>query len=276
MGVLLALGAAVAYGVSDFLGGVVSRRTSVWPVALLSCAGGLLGSLALAAALPGDPTRADVLWGALAGTGSGIGTAFLYRGFANGRMGVVAPVSAVGAAVLPLSVGVLAGERPSTLAWLGLVVALPAIWLVSREPGAHIRAGAPGLLDGVLAGIGFGGLFAAMGQVPTSAGYWPLVANQVVALVAVTAAAIALGGNPRPRHAVELWGLVGGLLATLAVLGFLLATERGLLSISAVLTSLYPAATVLLASMVLREPIHRPQALGLALCAVTVVCVALG
>jgi drug/metabolite transporter (DMT)-like permease len=274
VGVLLALGAAVAYGLSDFVGGVASRRTSVWPVALLACTGALLGSAVLALAVPGDPQRSDLLWGALAGLGSGAGTAFLYRGFAGGRMGVVAPVSAVGAAVVPLAAGILGGERPQALAWVGLVVALPAIWLVSREPGVAIRAGAPGLVDGVLAGLGFGLLFAAMGQVPTSSGYWPLTLTQAVSLVSVTLASLALGGDPRPRHLAEAWGLLAGLLASLAVLGFLLATERGLLSISAVLTSLYPAATVLLASLVLREPVHRAQAVGLALCAVTVVCVA--
>ena len=275
-GVLLALGAALAYGLSDFVGGVVSRRTSGWPVALLACLGALLGSLVLALVVTGDPSRADLLWGALAGVGSGVGTAFLYRGFATGRMGVVAPVSAVGAAVLPLTVGVLAGERPAALAWAGLVLALPAIWLVSREPGVRITAGAPGLVDGIVAGIGFGGLFAAMGQVPTSSGYWPLVVDQLISLVAVAAAALLLGGNPVPRHRVELWAIAGGVLASLAVLGFLLATNQGLLSISAVLTSLYPAATVLLASLVLREPVHREQAVGLVLCAVAVVLIALG
>ena len=110
--VLFSLGAALAYGLSDFLGGVISRRTSVWPVAMLACAGAGLGTLVLAFTVPGTPTGADIAWGLLAGVGSGIGTAFLYRGFAKGRMGVVAPVSAVGAALLPAAIAVLTGERP--------------------------------------------------------------------------------------------------------------------------------------------------------------------
>ncbi len=117
--VLFSLGAALAYGLSDFLGGVISRRTSVWPVAMLACAGAGLGTLVLAFTVPGTPTGADIAWGLLAGVGSGIGTAFLYRGFAKGRMGVVAPVSAVGAALLPAAIAVLTGERPSTLVWVG-------------------------------------------------------------------------------------------------------------------------------------------------------------
>jgi drug/metabolite transporter (DMT)-like permease len=276
--VLFALGGAVAYGMSDFLGGLVSRRTTPWPVAFLACAGALLGSVVLAVARPGDPSPADFGWAALAGIGSGAGSGFLYRGLAAGRMGVVAPISAVGAAVLPVVVGFVGGERPAALVWTGILVALPAIWLVSREePAADAaRAGAAGLLDGVSAGVGFGVLFAALGQVPGSAGYWPLVLAQLMSVLAIVVAAVGFRTRWVPRRAVEWWGLVAGLLASLAVLGFLAATDRGLLTVSAVLTSLYPAATVLLAMAVLRERVHRGQAVGLGLCVVTVVCVALG
>jgi drug/metabolite transporter (DMT)-like permease len=278
MGVVLALGAAVAYGLSDFVGGVLSRRTSVWAVAFTACLGAALGTLVLALLVPGDPTPAHFAWGALGGIGSGTGTAFLYRGFARGRMGVVAPVSAVGAALLPAVLGVATGERPALLVWVGMVTALPGIWLVSREPAPAdaVASSAEGLLDGVLAGLGFGVLFAALGQVPEDAGYWPVMATQVLSLVAVAASGLALGGNPVPRRVEDWWGLGAGLLATVAVVGFMLARQQGLLSVSAVLTSLYPAATVLLASLVLGERIHRAQAVGLALCVGSVVCVALG
>lgn len=278
MAVLLALGAAIAYGLSDFVGGVASRRTSVWPVALTACLGAALGTVVLALLVPGDPTAADFAWGLLGGVGSGTGTAFLYRGFARGRMGVVAPVSAVGAALLPAALAVATGERPTAVVWVGMLVALPGIWLVSREPAPTGAEGtsAEGLLDGLLAGLGFGLLFAALGQVPEGAGFWPVMGTQVVSLVAVAAAALALGGNPVPRRRADWWGLAAGGLATLAVVGFMLARQQGLLSVAAVLTSLYPAATVLLATLVLHERLHRAQSVGLLLCAVSVVCVALG
>jgi drug/metabolite transporter (DMT)-like permease len=284
MTVLLALVSAALYGVSDFVGGLVSRRTSVWPVGLLACVGALAGSLVLAVTQTGDASGADLGWGLLAGLGSGSGTAFLYRGLSTGRMGVVAPVSAVGAVLVPLVVGLLAGERPDLLAWAGIVLALPAIWLVSREEGA-VDGSAPspdtggvgvGLLDGVLAGVGFGVLFAALGQVPDTAGYWPLVGTQATSVVSMAVVALVLGGDPVPRRVTELWGLLPGLLATLAVLFFILATHHGLLSLAAVITSLYPAFTVLLAIVLLREHVHRAQAVGLGLCAVTIVCVSLG
>jgi len=277
--VLFSLGAALAYGLSDFLGGVISRRTSVWPVAMLACGGAGLGTLVLALVIDGNPTGGDIAWGLLAGVGSGTGTAFLYRGFAKGRMGVVAPVSAVGAALLPAAIAVFTGERPSAIVWVGMLAAIPGIWLVSREPPTDPEAAggsATGFLDGILAGAGFGVLFAALGQVPEGSGYWPVMATQIVSLLAVVVAALLLGEDPRPRQGEEWWGLVAGLLATVAVVGFLLARHEGLLSVAAVLTSLYPAFTVLLATLLLGERLHRSQTVGLALCAMSVACVAAG
>ena len=109
--VVLALLGAVSYGVSDFIGGLASRRTSVWPVAILVVPRQpRRRRRAGRSALPGDPTATQLWWGALAGIGAGAGTAFLYRGLSGGRMGVVAPVSGVGATVIPVLVGVL-GRR---------------------------------------------------------------------------------------------------------------------------------------------------------------------
>ena len=275
--VVLALLGAVSYGVSDFIGGLASRRTSVWPVAILSCVGSLVGAVALALLEPGHPAASQVWWGVVAGVGAGAGTAFLYRGLSGGRMGVVAPVSGVGATVIPVLVGVWAGERPSAVVWVGMAVALPGIWLVSREESsASTPPGGSGLVDGLLAGVGFGVLFAALGQIPEGAGYWPLAAAEVAAVVTVVVACLALGGEVRPHAGEQWWGLVSGLLAAAAGVSFLLATHEGLLTVSSVLISLYPAFTVLLASLVLRERVHQVQAVGLALCGVAVVLVAAG
>lgn len=276
MTVLLALVAAFLYGLSDFVGGVASRRTSVWPVGLLACVGALGGSAVIALFDPGDPTGTDFAWGAVAGFSTGAGTAFLYRGLAGGRMGVVAPVSAVGSVLVPLAAAVATGERPALIGWLGIALALPGIWWVSREePDPHDDSPSGGLLDGVLAGLGFGGMFAALGQLSGDAGYWPLVGTQVCAAICLIGIALVLGGDPVPRRRADLTGLAAGVLAVLAVLFFLLATDHGLLSIAAVITALYPAFTVLLAVLVLREHVHRVQAAGLAVCAASVVLVSL-
>jgi drug/metabolite transporter (DMT)-like permease len=273
MAILLSLAAAVAYGLSDFIGGLVSRRTSAWAVALVGNAAAFVGAVVLVLAVDGSPTRTDLWWGALAGVGSGVGGAFLYRGLAAGRMGMVAPVSAVGAALLPVCVGVATGERPAVLVWLGIVAAVPGIWLVSREPGDSGSLAA-GLLDGVLAGLGFGLLFAAMGQVPEEAGFAPLAASQAAAMVCVALTAALLGGRWIPHERSQAWGVLAGLLATGAVVAFLLATQTGLLTVASVVTSLYPAVTIALAALVLRERIHVSQGLGLLLCGLAVGLVA--
>ena len=273
MVVVFSLVAAVAYGLSDFVGGLASRRTSAWPVAFVGTGSAFLGALVLAALGGGDPTRADLWWGALAGVGTGTGGAFLYRGLAAGRMGVVAPISGVGAALVPVCVGIATGERPALLVWLGIAAAVPGIWLVSREPDGRGDLAA-GIVDGVLAGVGFGLLFAAMGQVPESAGFAPLAVAQGVGVLCVAATATLLGGRWVPHHPSQAWGVVAGLLASTAVLAFLLATQSGLLTVASVVTSLYPAVTIALAAAVLRERIHGSQGIGLALCALAVALVA--
>jgi drug/metabolite transporter (DMT)-like permease len=275
--VLLALLGALAYGVSDFVGGLFGKRASPWAVALTGGLGGAVVAVLLAVSHPGSPTVADLAWGAAAGVGNGTGTAFLYRGLSSGRMGVVAPVSGVIAVVLPVVVGVASGERPGPLVWLGIVASVPAIWLVAREPGSgRTSPGGSGLGDGVLAGLGFGALFACLGQVPDSAGFSPLVLNQAVGVVVIALAATLLRASWLPRTRASWGGVLAGLLGGAATTAFLLATHHGLLSVSAVLTSLYPAVTVLLAAAILREHVHRTQAWGLGLCAVAVVLVAAG
>lgn len=281
MAVVLSLCAAVAYGLSDFIGGVVSRRVNPWAIAFTAQLGGAVVILFLSAVTDGSPRDEDVGWAVLAGLGNGVGTAFLYRGLSSGRMGVVAPISGVGAALVPLLVGLLTGERPGALAWAGIVAALPAIWLVAREPAPdHPSQRTPetskafGVLDGVMAGLGFGILFAALGQIPESSGFLPLALNQFVGMAVVAALATGMGHVFWPRQSTAYLGLVSGVLGATATLLFLAATQTGLLTISAVITSLYPAFTVVLAALLLRERIHRAQGVGLLLCAVAVALIA--
>ncbi|MFA6575479.1 MAG: DMT family transporter [Nocardioides sp.] len=277
MAVLLALLAAASYGLSDFVGGVASKRVTPWTIALVGQLGGAAPFLVVGLLDGGTFGRAVLGWTLLAGLGNGLGTAFLYRGLASGRMGVVAPVSGVGAALLPILVGLALGERPSLLVWLGILVAVPAIWLVAREPSLSGPAPAgSGLVDGILAGVGFGTLFAALAQIPEGAGLLPLALNQVVAATVVVAMATALRESWVPRQPAALLGIVSGCLGAAATALFLVASRDGHLTVAAVITSLYPAFTVVLAATLLREHVHRAQAVGLGLCAVTVTLVALG
>jgi drug/metabolite transporter (DMT)-like permease len=273
--VVLALLGAAAYGVSDFIGGLAGKRASPWAVATAGAVGGATISGTVALLHPGDPTLVDLAWGAAAGIGNGVGTTSLYRGLASGRMGVVAPISGVLAVVLPVAVAVVTGERPAALVWLGIAAALPAIWLVAREPTSGSVSTSGAARDGALAGLGFGALFACLGQVPDSAGFWPLVLNQGVAILVVATIASVVGAVWVPRGAA--WrGVLAGLLGGCATVSFVIATQHGLLSVSAVLISLYPAVTILLAVWLLHEHLHRIQAWGLTLCGLAVLLVALG
>ena len=183
IGILLALVAAIGYGAADFVGGLTARRVSPWAVALAGQLAGGLAMLAAGLSLPGQARPADFAWALMAGAGSAVGTVFLYRGLARGRMGVVAPVSGVGAALVPVFVGVALGERLDTLTWVGVLVALPGIYFVSREVTDRTGRSWSGIADGALAGPGFGLLFVALAQVPESAGVLPLAANQGVGAV---------------------------------------------------------------------------------------------
>lgn len=279
MAVILALCSAIAYGLSDFVGGMVSRRTSAWQVAVVAQTSSTLCTAAVASFVTGSPTSRDFAWSLLAGVASGVGTGFLYRGFAAGRMGVVAPVSAVGAAVVPVLAGTLDGERLSAVVWVGIVLALPGVWLVSSTPdrpeGGQASM-AEGFVDGILAGVGFGTLFAALGQVPAGAGLWPLTATQALSVPSVVLLAITLRTAWVPRGRSVWWALLAGPLGASATAAFLVASQTGFLTVAGVLASLYPATTVLLAMLVLHEHIHRAQGVGLGLCAIAVGFVAGG
>lgn len=278
MVVLLALGSAIAYGLGDFVGGLLSRRTTVWAVAVVGQLSSTACTTVVALALAGAPSASDWWWGAAAGVGSGVGTVFLYRGLAGGRMSVVAPLSALGAALVPALTGIWSGERPTPFTWLGVMCAFPAIWLVSRaaKPAPGEARSRSGVIDGLLAGVGFGGLFAALGQVPDGAGLGPLALCQGTSVVAILVVATGLRQRwlPRDRHAAA--AVVAGLLGAVATGLFLLATQSGLLTVAAVLSSLYPATTVLLAALVLHERIDRAQGAGLLLAVLAVGLVAVG
>lgn len=279
MVIALCLLAAAAYGLSDYAGGVFSRGVSPWSIAFTGQASAAVAVLLCSLLVDGSLTTGSVAWAVLAGVGNGVGTAFLYRGLAAGRMGVVAPVSAVGAALVPVAVGLATGERPGLLVAIGLLAAVPGIWLVASEPAGTATGAGParaGVLDGVVAGLGFGTLFVGLAQVPEDAGLVPLGLNLVVGATSVALLATVLRSPWLPRVRRSWLGAVSGLLGAVATGLFMVASRDGDLTVAAVLVSLYPAFTVLLAAVLLREAVHRTQAWGLALCAVTVALVAAG
>ncbi len=268
--VLLCVLAAGGFGTSDFAAGLASRRLAP---AAVTCGVEAITLITVTLALlvsHGDgPTTSALGWGAISGLGTALGTLSLYHGLSVARMSIVATLSAVLAAVIPVIVGVALGEHLTVWAGVGIAIAIPAIGLISRQTGddrdpADRGAARAGMLYGSLAGVGFALLFVALDRAGTHAGAWPLLPGQVVALVLIAPfawRAIATGGSP-PRSDLAL--IVGaGALSGIANLLFLAATGRGQLAIIAVVTSLYPAATVVLARAVLSERWTRVQAIGL-------------
>jgi drug/metabolite transporter (DMT)-like permease len=274
VGVVLALASALSYGLSDFVGGVLSKRASFIRVALAGQAGGLVVTL-LAAPLASRsvPDAADLLWGSLSGVGTGVGMTFLFRGMSRGAMSVVVPVSAVGGVALPVLVGTaVLGEHLTALTWVGIGLAVPALWLVSRGDGGSSHHPTPAIMDSLLAGVGIAVQYLALAQATPAAGIWPVAAGRVAALVAVGAAALAVRtplSTDHRKHAaaqgrrVDLGAAGAGALAACALVCYLFATRTEFVAIAVVLSSLYPVVPVVLGLLVLHEKLTPTRALGL-------------
>lgn len=276
MAILLSLLAAISYGGSDFFGGVASRRAGVRIVAAGVTFFSFLTVMISLLVFRGEgPRWAAIGWGALSGIGNALGTLALYRGFAIGRISIVATLSAVVTAAAPVLVGFLLGEQMSAMAITGVVMAIPSIGLVSWQ-GRSDGAPRAGLIEGLSSGIGFAFLFIALDQAGPASGAWPLVAGQAVAVAVLAAFALRTRriGAALRRGGVSM--MVGGVLGGTATLLFLAATGQGPFAIVAVLTALYPAVTILLARLVLGESWTRLQVVGLICSAVSIALISSG
>ena len=267
MGILLAGAAALLYGVADFSGGLATRRSGVHAVLFFSQLTGL--GLALAASPffgEGAAAAPDLLWGMGAGAAGAFGLAFLYQGLASGIIAVVSPVAAVVGAAVPVLAGLLLGESPEATGWAGIAVSLLAIMLLGwRRVGGSERARLRvSLLHGLLAGLGFGAFFVLISRPGGHAGLWPLVGARWMSIAIVGTLSLAGGGSLRVfRGSVGLIAATG-LLDMGANIAFLLASRVHLLSVVSVISSLYPAPTVILGRVVLGERLTPARIVGLA------------
>jgi drug/metabolite transporter (DMT)-like permease len=280
MAVILGLLAAVTYGTADFLGGLATKRNTVLRVVLLSQVAGLLIYLAAIPLLPeGRFTARAWVWGTAAGAAGAVGIGFLYRGLARGRMSVVAPITAVVSVTIPVAVGLGLGERPTGVQLAGVAAAVLAVTLVSTapEPGAQRRAsGSTGVLDALASGVGIGLFLVTLSRTGEASGPWPLVASRLMSVVIFGLAMLVARHGLRPERGTGGLVVGAGVLDVTANLLYLLGTRAGLVSIVAVLTSLYPAATVVLARVVLKERLSVWQLAGLAVAMAGVVLISAG
>jgi drug/metabolite transporter (DMT)-like permease len=289
MSVPFALPSAVTYGIADFAGGLAARRASVLVVTVVAQAAGLLSLLLAIGLVAGRPSLTAFGVGALAGLAGVSGLLLYLKALAVGPMGVVAPLSAVVSAGLPLAVGLMSGERLGPVAVLAVAVALVAI-LLATTGTRNDRAASTGVLLGLGAGVGFGMFFVGIDIAPDDSGLWPLLAGRIASVTLLTglvlrhhlplptrtraATLVPVPGEAGvPTRRDGRWGtrgpvvlmVVSGVFDTLANVLFLVATRIGDLGISAVVVSLYPVVVVVLARVVLGERLTRTQLLSAAL-----------
>jgi drug/metabolite transporter (DMT)-like permease len=276
--VVLALASAVVYGAADFLGGLSSRRASVFGVVAVSQLVGLLALFALIPWLGGPVGPADLAWGAAAGLAGATGLLIFFRALARGVMSVTAPVTAMTAAAVPVLVGLLGGDSIGPWAAAGIALALAAVVLVSAEGGlSALRAARPASLAPALAaGAAFGFFFVLLDRTSQDSGLTPLITARLTSVVLVVAIALAGRRSLRVgRAALPLVALSGvGDMSANAL--FLLATQQdGQLAIIGVLASLYPVSTVVLAQLLLHERLAGAQIAGLGTAVAAVVLITL-
>lgn len=270
MAVLFGLTAALIYGAADFIGGIASRRAAAVAVVVLSQAAGLVLMLCILPFFPMQISAAGLWWGAAAGLCGGVGITLFYAALASGRMGIVSPLTAIPAAALPVAAGALRGEPLGTLQLSGIALALAATALVSAAPG-EASGGRRALYRSVLLALGsgvlLGGFYIFLAYAGPAGGLLPLVGARCASLLFIAgAAAVTRTAMPRSRPLIGLIA-AGGLLDGGANVLYLLSLHAGTLAIAAVLTSLYPASTVLLARYALGERLRRRQKAGV-LCAI--------
>lgn len=281
MGEILALSAALFFGLTHFFSGLLSRRADGTVIAFFAQAGGTIFILLCLPFFPAEQIdAASILWGAASGIGTGMGVAFLYRAMSMGKFSVVVPVSDVAAVALPvLAAVVIFGDRPPALAWGGIVLALPALWLTSRtkaDPTAVESGFAPGTMNALIAGVGFALQFVALAQAHASAGMWPIVASRLASVAVIGALLIGRFSALRIPLNITAPAAGAGVLGTFALVLYSFATQQQLLSVAVVLTALYPAIPVILGLIFLRERLSVLQIAGLVLAAAAVALIALG
>jgi drug/metabolite transporter (DMT)-like permease len=275
--IALAFACAVVYGIADYCGGRASRSAPSIAISLFGQVSSLivggLGVLLIGTAIP---AIGQLGWGGLAGVSSAVALASFYHALSHGSMTVVAPITAVTSAVLPVAFGLFRGERPAVIAYVGMVLAVAAVALVSGAIGErHTATRRSTIAFALVAGAGFAIIFIALGETTSASGIWPLVSSRVVSVAIIGTFAVATSTRVRGHGTVWRLAALAGMLDMSANFLYLLAVRRGLLSLVVVVAALYPLSTVILAFGLDRERVSKSQAAGMAMALGALVLVSL-
>jgi drug/metabolite transporter (DMT)-like permease len=275
LGIFFALTSAAVWGSGDFSGGQATRKSHQYQVLMLAAISGIV-VLFLSALVRGEglPSGRSFFWGAMAGAAGALGMAALYKALSLGNIASVAPTSAITCALLPVLFGMLTVGLPKPAQLTGFALSFFGIWLLSKSPKAGDSTIRKGLLLAFLSGIGFGGFFIFIAMVEKEQVFTPVLVARTVTLI-IAFILLRLNHIPRPGILSNPLALLAGVLDTGGNIFYLLATHFTRLDIAALLSSFYPAATVLLAGIILKEKVSRTQWAGMALCFLALVLIIL-
>lgn len=267
------LAAAGSWGAADFTGGLASRRASSIGVLLASQCTGFVGLVAMALITRESlPSFTIAFWAALAGAANVVGFIAFYRALVVGKMGVNAPITAVLTAGLPVIVGAFIEGAPRGIQIAGFLIALAGIWLLARPDASGIRTEGLGLA--IFAGVFFSAFLVLMRVAGQYATGWPLSIARLAGVSILLTLVVARPGERLPERSILPLALVAGVLDAAGTVFFLPAVRHGRLDVAAVLASLYPVTTVVLARIVLRERLTRVQMAGMVAALVAVPMIA--
>lgn len=275
LGIILALIAALFWGSGDFSGGYATRRINPFQVLALSALAGI--AVLFTAAIvnqEGFPSTSGIIWSLLAGLSGAIGISALYSALSRGNAAAVAPISAVLGAALPVGFTFLTSGTPAAIQLIGFVIAFIGIWLVSSSNIKDPSRKHTGIGLAFLAGAAFGGYFIFIGQVETSGVFFPLLFARGVMLV-VALLFLIFKRLPFPSISKNPVGLLAGLLDSTGNVFFLLAKNLSRLDYAVIVSSLYPAITVILSSILFKEKVSLWQKAGVAACLCAIILISL-
>jgi drug/metabolite transporter (DMT)-like permease len=266
IGIIFAVTSAAVWGSGDFSGGQAARKSHQYQVLMLAAFSGMV-VLVISAVIRGEgmPSGRSIFWAAMAGSAGALGMGALYRALSMGNTASIAPTSAITCAALPVIFGLVTVGLPKTSQLLGFAIAFLGIGMVSRSPNAGDKTFREGMTLAFLSGIGFGGFFIFIAMVEKGQVFIPILVARTVTLII---AMIMLGFKriPVPGIGSNPVALLAGALDTGGNIFYLLATQFTRLDIAALLSSFYPAMTVILAGIILKEKIAKPQWAGMILC----------